>query len=96
MERNEIVTQTVADPKPPGQSWKEYLGLVGELLDVLEVIADINDKRNKAFLDEYDMLTEAVRYLADHTSPCGVCMHKSTDKCTGAENSTCFELRYPQ
>lgn len=46
--------------------------------------------------DEYDAHMEGIRYLANHTSPCAVYKYEKTDKCTGAENSSCFELRGPQ
>lgn len=42
------------------------------------------------------MAKEDMCYLIDHTSPCGVCKHEKTDKCTGAENSSCFEWRGPK
>lgn len=50
MARSEFVTQNAADPKPNDQSWKEYLGMVGELLDVLTEIAEYNRMNFKALL----------------------------------------------
>ena len=49
------------------------------------------------WLREYaDIVMEDMLYLADHTSPCEVCQKVTTDKCNGAENSSCFEWRGPK
>ena len=63
--------------------------------DLCSSCADAMDEEfqaeRKYLDDEYDVLMEGMRYLADHTSPYGVYKYEITDKCTGAENISYYE-----